>query len=263
MEKADASNAAYERGRAAWADVQLGADTFAAHVLRLGAEVDREPHSDLYLACACAHDDAAAHAAFDRAFLSEIGKHIRRIDPAGELIDEVQQLLRERLLVARAGERPRIAEYSGRGPLAAWVRVAAVRVAVDLRRKRGTDPAALGDAEHLAAADLDPETALIRARYQRDYETALREALAELSAKQRNLLRMHFVDGMTVDRIGVAYRVHRATAARWIVDLRRQLLDATYHRLGARLHLSPAEFASLTAIVRSELHLSLGGLLSA
>jgi hypothetical protein len=56
--------------------------------------------------------------------------------------------------------------------------------------------------------------------------------------------------------------VHRATAARWIVELRRQLLDAVFRRLGGRLQLSPSEFASLTAVVRSQLHISLGSLLA-
>ncbi|HUJ58810.1 MAG TPA: sigma-70 family RNA polymerase sigma factor [Kofleriaceae bacterium] len=257
MEKADA----YARGRAAWPDIAVDPAVFAAHVAHL--DLPSEPHADLYLACACAHDDPGALATFDRELLGAVGKHIRRIDGSRELADEVRQLVRERLLVARDGERPRIAAYAGRGPLAAWVRVTAVRVALDVQRKRGGDPAAGGSASQLAAGELDPEAALIRARYQRDYEAALREALGELTAKQRNLLRMHFVDGMTVERIGTAYRVHRATAARWIVELRRQLLDAIYHRLGAQLALGPSEFASLTAVVRSQLHVSLGGLLGA
>jgi RNA polymerase sigma-70 factor (ECF subfamily) len=66
---------------------------------------------------------------------------------------------------------------------------------------------------------------------------------------------------MTVDRVGTVYRVHRATAARWIQAIRERLLDETYRRLGERLRLSPAEFASLTAIVQSQLRVSLSGIL--
>jgi RNA polymerase sigma-70 factor (ECF subfamily) len=249
---------AFDRGRAAWAGVVVDAQVFAAHVGRF--EEEAELHPDLYLACACAHGDGAALALFDRSILSEVGGYVRRIDASPELADEVRQVLRERLLVGIGGAPPRIADYSGRGPLGAWVRVSAVRVAIDLRRKRSTEPLAAASSEPVTN-QLDPEAALLLARYQGEYQTALREALATLSAKERNLLRMHFVDGMTVDRVGTVYRVHRATAARWIQAIRERLLDETYRRLGERLRLSPAEFASLTAIVQSQLRVSLSGIL--
>jgi RNA polymerase sigma-70 factor (ECF subfamily) len=162
--------------------------------------------------------------------------------------------------VTRGDQPPRIAGYSGRGPLGAWVRVAALRTAIDLVRRR--EPTV--DAQAVARApapDVDPEAALLRARYQGEYETALRAALAMLTARDRSLLRMYFVDGLTVERIGVVYRVHRATVSRWIFAARSQLLDETYRLLGERLRLSASEFASLAALVQSRLDLSLSGIL--
>jgi RNA polymerase sigma-70 factor, ECF subfamily len=233
------ANGLGERGRAAWPAVAVSEAQLREHVARL--ELPEQPHADLYLACACAAGDAKAIAAFERAVLSEVGHFIARIDASPQFADEVRQALRERLLVARAGAPPRIADYTGRGPLGAWVRVVAVRVAIDLRRDAD-------DHRHLSTT-------------QADYEAAMREALAALDAKERNLLRMHVVDGLTVDRIGLAYRVHRATAARWVQAVRQKLLDDIYRRLGERLHLSPAELDSLTALVQSQLRVSLTGLL--
>ena len=109
--------------------------------------------------------------------------------------------------------------------------------------------------------ELSPEVQLLRARYQTHYEEALRAALATLDAKERNLLRMHVVDGLTVDRIGLVYQVHRATAARWVQSVRGKLLDHIYRSLGERLQLSAAELDSLTALVHSQLRVSLTGLL--
>jgi RNA polymerase sigma-70 factor (ECF subfamily) len=252
-----AADAAYDRGRAAWPGVTVDTGRFAAHVARLSD--DGELHEDLYLACACAAGDAAALQVFERQILGEVGRFVRRIDPSPELAEEVRQALRERLLVARPGELPRIADYSGRGPLGAWVRVAAVRLAIDLRRKRGEAPLPVDEAA--PAGELDPEAALLRARHQDDYQAALREALATLSVRERNLVRMHFVDGMTVERIGVVYQVHKGTASRWIQAVRQKLLDETYRGLGARLRLSPSELVSLTAMMQSQLHVSLSGLL--
>ncbi len=254
----DRASDVLERGRRAWPTVAVDADAFAAHVAELDDE--GEPHADVYLAFACGHGDAAALALFDQQILGEVGLYVRRIDPSPELADEVRQTLRERLLVARGAGRPRILDYAGRGALGAWVRISAVRAAMELRRQRGGHAPGAAAASPTAKA-LDPEATLMLARHQSEYQEALRGALGELSAKERNLLRMHFVDGLSVDRIGKAYRVHRATAARWIQSVRQQLLDETYRRLGGRLRLSASEFASLTAAVQSQLHLSLTGLL--
>ena len=49
-------------------------------------------------------------------------------------VDEVRQVLRTKLLVGD-GAPPKIADYSGRGPLDGWVRAAAVRAAIDLKRR--------------------------------------------------------------------------------------------------------------------------------
>jgi RNA polymerase sigma-70 factor (ECF subfamily) len=253
----DATAEAFDQGRAAWPEVTVETDRFAAHVARLPEA--EELHADLYLACACADGDPTALRVVDRQILGEVGLFVRRIDASPELAEEVRQALRERLLVARPGETPRIADYSGRGPLGAWVRVAAVRLAIDLRRKRGEAP--LPDPAAAPADELDPEAALLRARHHEDYQAALREALATLSAKERNLLRMHFVDGLTVERIGVVYQVNKGTVSRWIQAVRQKLLDETYRGLGERLRLSPSELASLTAMVQSQLHVSLSGIL--
>jgi RNA polymerase sigma-70 factor (ECF subfamily) len=111
------------------------------------------------------------------------------------------------------------------------------------------------------AAPVDPELAFLRERYRDSYQTALRDALARLSVKERSVLRLSVVDGLSIDAIGRAYQVHRATAARWVVGAREQLLKETYALLGERLQLRESELRSLATALRSELHLSLGRLL--
>ena len=85
--------------------------------------------ADLYLAAACARGDAAAVNAFDRAFLQAPGPiGAGKVTPSQ--LDEVRQRLRVKLL---AGPNPNITTYRGFGPLGAWVRVAAARVASNLQ----------------------------------------------------------------------------------------------------------------------------------
>jgi RNA polymerase sigma-70 factor (ECF subfamily) len=221
-----------------------------------------EHSADLELAAACVAGDAGALARFDREHLTGVGTYVCRIDAAAQFAEEVRQRLRERLLVAPAGERPRIADYAGRGPLAGFVRAAAVRIAIDLKRLRTDEPMGPEEVAQLPLDAADPEVALVKARYRDAYQEALRDALGRLSPRERNLLRMSFVDGMTVDHIGVVYKVHRATAARWVADARQRVVDDLYATVAARLRLNRADLDSLTALVHSEIHLSLSRLLS-
>jgi RNA polymerase sigma-70 factor (ECF subfamily) len=160
---------------------------------------------------------------------------------------------------------PRIAEYGGRGSLTSWVRVAAIRLALDALADSGAtrpppdeEGAALYDQLH---AD-DPELELIRERHRDDVNAALRDAFAALSAEQRNLLRLSYRDGRSIDEIGALLATPRATVARWIARAREAVLEDARRSLEARLHLTPSELQSLVELLRSQLHLSVSRLLA-
>src|SRR5947209_798474 len=97
---------AFERGRAAWPNVSVERAQYAAHVAALGA--GPEHAEDLFLACGCAAGDAAALAAFDARFLSQVPKFIARLDSSAAFAEEVTQILRVHFLVASDGRAPRI-----------------------------------------------------------------------------------------------------------------------------------------------------------
>jgi RNA polymerase sigma-70 factor (ECF subfamily) len=261
MASPDDMRAFLEPGSRAWPGVVVTAESLAAHLARLEAEdartpAERSPHaSDLYLACACVEQNDRALAAFDAHFLAKVDAFVARTDASPEFAAEVRHELRHRLLVAEPGSLPRIARYSGRGPLGGWVRIAAVRVAVDLKRARSPvrDAARLpdvGDAN-------DPEVQLLKSRYAGEYQTALLQSWQSLSVRERSLLRLHYVDGRNLDEIGTIYNVARATAGRWIVAARRRILDGMIEILATRLQLTKAEFDSIARLVGRELHLSL------
>jgi RNA polymerase sigma-70 factor, ECF subfamily len=242
-------------GRARYPELSVTREALSAHLREF------EQHgtdADLYLACGCALADPLALQAFERHVLSEVPAFIARVDPSPHIADEVRQQLRERLLVERDGQPARIAEYAGLGPLGAWVRVAALRLTLDL--VAGPPQVELSDAPALAAPS-DPELALIRSRYQDTYQTALRDSVQALDTRERTLLRMSAVDGLSVDRLGAMYGVHRATAARWLTRAREHLLDETYRLLSERLNVPLGELRSLAKLLRSELHFSLQRLL--
>jgi RNA polymerase sigma-70 factor (ECF subfamily) len=250
--------------RAAWPDLEVPADAFAAYLdERLPPEADpaAAPVADLYLACACTRGDPRALATFERTHFDSVDAVAATLGAPPGSADEVKQILRTRFFVAADGRAPAIGEYSGRGDLAGWVRVSAVREVLRLfKRARRTVP--LDEALLAELAPSDPETAALKARCRDELRAAFSAALEALPPRSRTLLRYQLVDGLGVTEIGAIYQVHRATAARWLAKIRDDLVDDTRRRLSERLHLSDAEARSMIRLVQSELELSVLGLLS-
>jgi RNA polymerase sigma-70 factor (ECF subfamily) len=251
---------AYERGKAAWPAVKVSRDAFEAHLEKLGS--GDEQAEDLFLALGCALGDRAAIALFEQQYVREVPRYIARIDSSPLVADETKQLVRDYLLVGRDGAPPRIADYAGRGPLGAWVRVVASRCVLQMKRKEARVVDSDADAAaRLAALEPSPDVALIRARYGRELAAALRDAIATLSERERALIKLSVVDGLTIDDLCGLYNVHRATVARWIVRLKEQIFESAVGLLRQRLRLDTEGVESLCRAVRSQLDLSLSGLL--
>jgi RNA polymerase sigma-70 factor, ECF subfamily len=276
----DALEAALTRaladGRARWPTLDLSPDSFVSHLARalprgtpgLAGAVAGLHAADLYLACACANGAPVAISLFEETHLARLAAALAGVVVVTpEEIDEVRQQLRVKLLVGDppAARPPLIATYSARGSLASWVRVAAVRQALTLVRdarigaragRRAADEGALG-----AALGADPELDFIKGRYRRDFEIAFGAALLEIADRDRALLRMHVVAGLTLEKIGAIYHVDRSTVSRWLSDARRDLLDRTELQLRGRLGIAPAEFESMARLLTSQLEIDLPELL--
>jgi RNA polymerase sigma-70 factor len=69
------------------------------------------------------------------------------------------------------------------------------------------------------------ETMLDTEHHREAFREALQEALAMLTAREKTLLRLHFLDGMNIDALGTVFQVHRATVARWLVSIRTRVLE--------------------------------------
>jgi RNA polymerase sigma-70 factor (ECF subfamily) len=181
---------------------------------------------------------------------------LRRTGAGAALIDELVAELPFELLAPRAGGLPQLAAYAGRGPLFGWLRVVAVRTLVDRRRRGGVqlDDGAL---DELAAAELGPELTVLRLRYREDLAAAVAAAIAELDPQLRLLLRQHYLDGLSIDRLAALHGIHRATAARRLAGLREQLAHAVRGRLIAKLGVGDATLDSIVRLVGSELELGL------
>lgn len=240
--------------RSAWPGITVDDGAFAAF-LGARAPVDSLHAGDLYLACACAGGDQAAIAAFLREMVPHIEAAVLGLGGDPATVDEVRAELVDALLV---GPRPGIATYAGRGRLRSWVRSIAVRTGMRLLGRTRAAAGGGDDALAAIAAEVDdPEIEHLKARYGEAFRAAFAAALAALTARQRNLLRQHYLDELTVDQLGALYRVHRATAARWVAAAREALFDDTRRRMIDALGLPPADYDSLVRLLHSQLDLSI------
>jgi RNA polymerase sigma-70 factor (ECF subfamily) len=173
-------------------------------------------------------------------------------------------VLREKLFVGKEGVAPKIGEYNGRAALASWLRVIAVRVAIDLRRASKDAPGRASDEEEQlrpGVAQTDPEIHFIQQRYRGAFNDALRDAVDALEAEHREILRLHFVEGRTLDQLAATLGVHRATVARRVKAAREAVLGQARRRLEERLGAQHAELDSLAGVMMSQIDLSLPRLL--
>jgi RNA polymerase sigma-70 factor (ECF subfamily) len=244
-----------------WPGVDLPAEEFRDILGDGDAAASALHHGDFYLARACARRKIGAIAAFERVFLSQVPKYLGRMRPTAGFVEEVQQRLREKLFV---GPPPKIGEYSGHGPLGAWVRVAALRTAIDLKRKRGELDSPVLTAEHLADTQMQSvDIAYLKSEYRHQVAAAFREGLERLSGKQRNLLRLHLLDELTLEQIAGLFSVGQSTVFRWLQAAREELVDHARLILRQRIGVTAEEFESLVQLVRSQLDLSLSQILRA
>jgi RNA polymerase sigma-70 factor, ECF subfamily len=255
-------------GAAAWPGVTVPEDRFlCAMAARLAVELPAERAiaalntDDLYLACGCADGDPVALSAFEARYGPVIARAISATGvPVPERAD-LGQVVRHRMLVATGGRAPRIASYSARGTLAAWVRVVATREAARLRSRKCLPIANMDDELARRIAPEDPELAYMKQLYREEFKVAFRTAVDALDGRDRLVLRQHMLDGLSIEQLGSLHNVHRATAARWIASARDDVVAATRRALTRRLQLTATELDSVMRLIRSQLDISLFRLL--
>ena len=251
----------YLDGQREWPLVALEFATFERHWqgrLAVDGPLAACGGADLFLSCACAAGNAEALRVFERENRPVARSAIAKVRREDQFVDDCLQDLWEKLLW---GPNAKIAKYAGRGALKAWVRVTATRAALDRCRELGVAAARHTELSYeLAVVPQTTELALLRTRYAEAFQSALRNAVAALPARERNALRMHLGGGCSIDQIGLTYGVHRATAARWLERARESIAGGVRDALAAReVRLTASEFRSLGHALASELELRLSG----
>ena len=183
---------------------------------------------------------------------------LRPMPDAMSNLSELKQQLRHRLLLSDGDKPPRIAQYSGRGALRSWLRVAAIRCALNHLKRYGRHEVQLEEEvlERRVMPD-DPELRQLKARYRAQFKDAFEGALCSLDSKERNLLAYHYLEHLNIDEMGAIYSVHRATVARWLARIRQRLERRTRRNLMERLSVGGEELESIMRLIQSQLDASI------
>ncbi len=251
-----------------WPALRVDRPRFEAHLATLHPLSDEHAAllgihlGDLVLAWACLEGDPVALSAFEEGPMVVARNALSGMGMPRDRREEVLQQVRAKLL-ATAPEA-RIASYTGAGSLASWVRVIAVRAALShgrsMTRERKHDDEVLL-AEMARSVTDEPELDSLREQYREQLSEAMALAFGELQSDERNLLRMHSLDGVNLRELGKLHGVDASTVSRRLARIRARLLASARDHLAQRCGLGLTEVESLIRAVGRDVDLSVARLL--
>jgi RNA polymerase sigma-70 factor (ECF subfamily) len=248
-------------------DLEIDAAIFA-RTLAANPNLERPPADDglieIALAAGCDAGLAAAERQVADRYLSAADEALAHMRLPGALADDVRQKVLEKLLVSDDDSPSKLAGYAGQGTLRGLIKVVAVRTALSELRKNRREapmPEAGPDIFEATADSADPELAFVKQRYRAEFKVAFEEAVAGLSDRERNLLRLHLLRGVTLEALAEIYGVHRATVTRWLARARERVMDSTREHLGARLDIGRSQIDTVMNWIGSRLDASVSRVL--
>jgi len=248
----------------AWPGVEVAPAELVAALAEKLAGDDPPPltaaaATEIHLAIACARGEEAAIVAFDRAYLAVVPQALAGMKLPAATVEDVRATVRDKLLLADGARPPRVLAYAGRGRLRGLVQVTATRTAID--RIRLEEREAELPARDLAAS-ADVAMSLIKAQYRAAFAAGFARAVETASRRDRNLLRLHFLGGVTLEQLAQMYGVHRATVVRWLAAARDAVFAATREHVAGALKAPPEELDEMFELVQSRVELSVERLLA-
>ncbi len=215
--------------------------------------------AEIHLALACVRGDNSAITAFDRAFLDVVPHALAGMKLTAATVEDVRATVRDKLLLPERDKLPRVLGYAGRGRLRGLVQVTATRTAIDRIRLEQRE-VELPARELPGAGNL--ELSLIKAQYRAAFSAGFARAVAAASRRDRNLLRLHFLGGVTLEQLAQMYSVHRATVVRWLAAAREAVFGATRDHVAEAIGAPSEELDEMFELVKSRVELSVERLLA-
>lgn len=199
--------------------------------------------------------EPAAVQRFERVHLGALDGALAHMKLDADALDEVKQRVRERLLLAEPPQPARLESYAGQGKLEGLVVVTASRIALDLLRARKAPARESSALEQLADEGADPLLAAMKSAARSGFREAFSKAIEGLAPRDRALLKLHLLRGVTLEALATMYGVHRATVVRWLADARAKVVADTRRTLANTVR--SGELDETIALIESQLDASI------
>lgn len=214
-------------------------NTSAANISKF---IDEMQADDLCLIVACERGDESAWNDLVERFTTTVRSAARSATANEDAAEDLAQSIWAELYGLRVKDDGRraskLAYYSGRGSLAGWLRAVVAQLSVDTFRKQSKLVQTEEDADldrlacaarisetptFAAAAVQNPEQSLSNRFAAENLQQALTQAVSELAAEDRLLVKLYYFDDLRLREAGVVLGVHEATASRRLTRIQTDL----------------------------------------
>jgi RNA polymerase sigma-70 factor, ECF subfamily len=213
---------------------------------------------ELFLSFACSISDPKALKAFEEQYGPIVEGVRKRFGPRAPEQRELWADIQQHLFAPRETEAElRIAGYSGQAELRSWLKVVTTRYMLSrIEAQKPEDPIDDRLLEGMRIGTNTPEYQMQREESRGHFKRAFSESVAALGARERQILRLAFAEGLTIDDLGALYGTHRTTAFRNLKQASERLGAELRARLREALKLNDGEYDRWCESLRSGIDLS-------
>ncbi len=200
--------------------------------------IDALNADDLCLVMACEKGDEKAWNDLVKNFDSTVKSAARKISNNAEDAEDLASSIWAELYGLKHDKdgklKTKLSYYSGRGSLAGWLRAIVSQLAIDGFRKTSkfvqieeprefenlaNESSENSDNAKIVHASNNPEENFSAKQTQKDVSNALRQAIGNLEAEDKLILKLYYFDDLKLKDIGNTLGFHEATASRKIVRI--------------------------------------------
>ena len=204
--------------------------------------IDEIRADDLCLIIACESGNESAWgdlvSSFDATVKSAARKYAKNAEDAEDLAGSIWAELYGLKRDADGKLKSKLSYYSGRGSLGGWLRAVTNQLAIDNFRKeskfvqieeaREFENLANESSENSENAKVvhgsdNPEENFSRRQTEKDVSAALKQAINELEAEDKLILKLYYFDDLKLKDIGATLGFHEATASRKLVRIQTEI----------------------------------------
>lgn len=199
--------------------------------------IDEIRADDFCLVLACERGDERAWEDLVKNFDATVKSAARRISSNAEDAEDLASSIWAELYGLKEG-KSKLAYFSGRGSLAGWLRAVTNQLAIDGFRKMkrlvqveearefenlAQDSSEKTDNEKVVAQTENPEEIFSERETAKDVSLALKQAIEQLEAEDKLILKLYYFDDLKLKDIGAALGFHEATASRKLARMQTDI----------------------------------------